>query len=94
MPRIQRDDDGKLPVFAWPGGYPLIYLTADGNVLCPACANGEHGSDAHEDAEDCQWRLTSVDVYWEGSPLQCDHCNEMIESAYGDPDDDTKTEGK
>ena len=87
MSPLDRDSNGKLPAFAWPGGYPLIYFVADGACICPACANGANGSDATEDPEaDKQWRLTACDVYWEGQPLQCEHCNEDIDSAYGDPD--------
>ncbi len=76
-----------LASYAWPGGYPLSYLMADGGVLCPACANGEHGSEATQDPrqDDKQWSIVACDVYWEGPPMQCDHCSAEIESAYGDP---------
>ncbi len=74
----------KLPSFAWPGGYPLYYLCADGGILCPDCANGDDVAQA--DADDKQWHVTGVDVHWEGQPLTCDHCNGSIESAYGDPE--------
>lgn len=85
---IPRSDDGTYPAYAWPGGYPIVYLLADGGTLCPACANGKNGSDATEDpTADKQWRLVGGDVYWEGSPMQCDHCSVDIPSAYGDPDD-------
>ena len=30
---------GKLPSWAWPGGYPISYLDAENNVLCPDCSN-------------------------------------------------------
>lgn len=84
----ERDSAGELPAYAWPGGYPIIYLTADGGTLCPACANGENGSEATEDPiqDDRQWLIVASDVHWEGSPEICDHCNAEIESAYGDPD--------
>jgi hypothetical protein len=84
---LHRNDDGKLPAFAWPGGYPIFYLCSDGGVLCPACANGENGSEANE-ANDTpsDWRLVAADVHYEGADLICDHCGALIESAYGDPD--------
>ena len=83
----QRDENGKFPAFAWPGGYPVIYLCADGGVLCPACANGENGSEASTDSDAPQdWRLLANTVHWEGPPAICDHCNAQIESAYGDPE--------
>ncbi len=88
MAKLHRDSNGKLPAYAWPGGYPIIYSTSDGAWLCPACANGENGSDANEASDDPQWRLIACDVHWEGPDLQCEHCNADIESAYGDPDAD------
>ena len=46
IPEIQkyREDNGTLPAYAWPGGYPIYYVLADGETLCPACANRENGS--------------------------------------------------
>jgi len=71
--------DGKLPAFAWPGGYPLYYLDAEDAVLCRECA-----SRANEYSVD----TVAGDVYWEGPPMSCGHCGKEIESAYGDPEDD------
>ena len=81
---FKRGSDGKLPAYAWPGGYPIFYLLADNAVLCPACANGENGSDASPAHEDKQWRIVAADVYWEGPPMCCEHCNGEIESAYAE----------
>lgn len=78
-----------LPSYAHPGGYPLVYVFADGGTCCPACAN------ANVDAIDQDikgkrvwnshggWALGAVDVHWEGEPEVCDHCGAEIESAYG-----------
>ena len=85
--RLHRNDDGKLPAYAWPGGYPIYYLCADGGVLCPHCANRENGSEASENTDTPNdWRMIAADVHWEGLPLVCDHCGTKIESAYGDPE--------
>lgn len=83
-----RGSDGKFPAFAWPGGYPIIYLTVDGAVFCPACVNGENGSEVGnpEVDDDKQWTIDGHDCYWEGPVMHCDHCGDEIESAYGDPD--------
>lgn len=86
---LHRDDDGTLPAYAWPGGYPVTYLCADGGTLCPACANGENGSLASESLDpDCpddnQWRLVGQDIHYEGEPIVCDHCGASVESAYGE----------
>ena len=81
-----RDDTGKLPAYAWPGGYPILYLFEDMGVCCPACANGDNGSDATTDGNDSQWNLVAYDVHWEGPAEHCSHCSAEIGSAYGDPD--------
>lgn len=87
-----------LPSYAWPGGYPLIYVFADGGVICPDCVNSEiaeidsamrcpEGNKPHRSG--CGgWALGGYDVHWEGEPEICDHCGKEIESAYGVPDDD------
>jgi hypothetical protein len=90
---LPRDHTGRLPSFTSVGSYTIVYYCADGGELCPACANGDNGSDATEDPEaDSQWRLIGCDVYWEGPVLQCAHCNADIESSYGDPDADSASE--
>ncbi len=76
-----RGSDGELPAFAWPGGYPLLYYTADGGTLCPSCANCEEATDATPDDPD--WYVIAYDVHWEGDPAICDHCGLSVESAYG-----------
>jgi hypothetical protein len=57
------------------GGYPIIYVSREGDVFCGKCAP-RHVS-----------RETGSPFY-EGSPEFCADCNEEIESAYGDPDAD------
>ena len=90
---LPRNSDGKLAEFAWPGGYPIYYLTEDNGVLCPGCANGLNGSCAYtEDQkdnfnEDAQWHIIAADVHWEGDSIFCDHCQREIESAYGPIDE-------
>jgi len=83
-----RDENGNLPAHAWPGGYPIYYLCADGGILCPACANAESAvkqADEHADCPDYdQWRIVAGDVNWEDSGLTCENCSGHIESAYAD----------
>ncbi len=78
-----------LPAFAWPGGYPIVYLFTDGGIICPDCANeniveidsanragrpfNSHGG----------WAITGFDLHMDGDPELCDHCHKEIESAYG-----------
>lgn len=74
-------DGEQLPAYAWPGGYPIYYLCADGGTLCPKCANGNDV--ATLDAPD--WNVTGYGIHWEGEPITCDGCNAQIASAYGIP---------
>ncbi len=83
-PNLPRNDDGTLAAYAWPGGYPLYYITKDGGVLCPADANMADREGLTNDERDEQWYILSADIHWEGEPLYCDHCGERIPSAYMD----------
>lgn len=77
-----RDENGNLDSYAWPGGYPLYYLTEDCGVLCPTCANGAESKKADE--SDAQWFVVGADVNWEDPAILCDNCNQRIESAYAE----------
>ncbi len=86
---MTRNEDGSLPAYAWPGGYPLYYICQDGGTLCPACANGGNGSLAYTDKspdgiDDSQWKVVGQEVNYEDDSLFCDHCNAQVEAAYVD----------
>jgi hypothetical protein len=82
-----RDEDGNLPSFVWPGGYPILYVLGDGESLCPDCANGANGSEASDDPDkQTDWRIEGLSVFYEGAPEYCAHCGKTMESAYGDPE--------
>ncbi len=76
---------GDLPAYAWPGGYPLLYLCDDGYYICPACAN-DPSNPVHETGEADGWRIDGYYIHWEGPAELCVHCGRAVESAYGDPD--------
>lgn len=71
--------------YAWPGGYPLFALCADGGILCADCCIKESDliteACKHPDT-DKQWEIEAVNVNWESKDLRCDHCSNYIESAY------------
>lgn len=72
--------------YAWPGGYPLYFVTADGAALSFKAAKAERRNilEAIRDNDARSgWRICGVDVNWEDTDLTCDHTNEKIESAYG-----------
>ena len=89
-----RFEDGTVRRYTSRGCYPIFYVTADDGVLCATCVEAETEAIAEADATgDDQWRLIAADVNWEDTRLYCDHCDERIESACAEPDEnDTETE--
>jgi len=73
--------------YAWPGGYPVYVVLGDGGMLCPACARKEYRqiSTATRDRDRSGWEALGAEVYWEGPPANCAHCDATLDSAYGDP---------
>jgi hypothetical protein len=69
--------------YAWPGGYPRFAITDDGGALCPKCCRAEFGLIARSLPGD-GWHVVAHDINYEDNSLYCDHCNNQIESAYGD----------
>jgi hypothetical protein len=78
----ERNSDNKLPAYAWPGGYPIIYIDGENSILCADCATKCADSDEWRDS----LKPVDCDVFYEGAPEHCEQCNKEIESAYGDPE--------
>ena len=72
--------------FVWPGGYPLVAIMGDGEMICPGCARKNHEQILDAESRHDSWHLVGAEPYWEGPTRNCAHCNRPIESAYGDPD--------
>jgi hypothetical protein len=73
--------------YAWPGGYPLYFITADGAALSFKAVRNEWRNIvwAHlHNSRTCGWFIEAADINWEDSTLCCDHTNERIESAYAE----------
>jgi hypothetical protein len=71
--------------YAWPGGYPLYYVTADGGTLLPSTVEAEQEQieeAIREDDRNGGWRVVGVDINYE-SELYDDHTGEQIPAAYG-----------
>lgn len=70
--------------FAWPGGYPLYFITSDGAALSFDAVLSEYrqviNSIRHRMNDG--WRIVACEINWEDSCLYCDHTGLRIESAY------------
>lgn len=64
--------------YAWPGGYPLALVTADGALLCPSCVASEFHqiSSAYRDhSKFCGWYPEALTVLYSPEDNEsCDHC--------------------
>ena len=73
--------------FAWPGGYPMFFITADGAALSWDAAKQCRGEIIRAiSSQDTRsgWCIAAADVNWEDESLYCDHTGKQIPSAYGD----------
>ena len=72
--------------YAWPGGYPVYTVMADGELLCPDCAKANFRQIVADTYSrwDNNWRAAGAEVNWEGQGLTCCHCNKELQSAYGE----------
>lgn len=80
----RRDFDDKLPGFAWPGGYPLVYFTGHGEALCRDCATKELDELCDADARlpfGDDSNLKYMDVNYEDTYI-CEECNTVMHGAY------------
>lgn len=69
-----------LPSYAWPGGYPIMYLLDDGGTLCGDCANDPtnptHFPDPNGKAGD-GWGIVGAYVADGDDAETCDHCGKV-----------------
>ncbi len=72
--------------YAWPGGYPLYFITSDGEALSfdSARENRRLILDSIATQTDDGWRVVGCEVNWEDSELYCADTGERIASAYAD----------
>jgi hypothetical protein len=72
--------------YAWPGGYPVYFVMADGEAMSFDAVKAERSRIEAEflDASDKAWQPVALEVNWEDSELYCAHTNARIESAYAD----------
>jgi hypothetical protein len=70
--------------YAWPGGYPLYFITSDGASLSFDAVRENFRSVIWSIRHKINdgWRVVGVDINWEDHSLFCDHSGMQIESAY------------
>lgn len=70
--------------YAWPGGYPLYFIMADGEAMSFESVRANLREIAHDTRVGCNdWRVVACSTNWEDSDLLCCHSGKPIESAYG-----------
>lgn len=77
----ETDEKGRkaLPKYAWPGGYPVFYLTDQMEIAC-----AKHATEILY-GEGFDENIVAADVNWEDTSLMCaDSPEHPIESAYGE----------
>jgi hypothetical protein len=72
--------NGKLPAFAWPGGYPMAYVTEGGDTLCADCATAELTSWRVNESDDppAAWLSFGNDTDYPETDERCDNCGRVI----------------
>ena len=72
--------------YAWPGGYPLYFITSDGGALSFETVRDELRNvlEAIHNQADDGWRVVACAINHEDSDLHDDHTGERIPPAYGD----------
>ena len=77
------------------GGYEKYqyFVTADGGILGINTVMVNIQSINFNDPDDSQWYIVGVDVNYEDNFLADDHTGELLESAYGEPEEDDNSEG-
>ena len=79
--------------YAWPGGYPMYGIMHDGECLCAKCKDKnkqlitDNTNCKKEDATDLQWRMVGAEINYEDEYLNCCHCGDNIQSAYGEEEE-------
>lgn len=71
--------------YAWPGGYPLYFVMADGEAVSFDAAKAERRQILEamiRNERGDMWRPIAFEVNWEDADLMCAHTGMQIESAY------------
>lgn len=74
--------------YAWPGGYPMFFITNDSEVLSfdAVRKNWRNVCEAHicKAYRHTGWFIVACDINWEDTELYCSETSKKIPSAYGE----------
>jgi len=79
-PNIKLTDKGLVMHYAFPGGYPIFYLTKENETLCPQCVQTNISDCCNVD--DVSWYVESTGINYEDDNMMCCECNATIDCAY------------
>lgn len=77
----------RMGPYAWPGGYPMYFITNDGAALSWNAARYNRRSilEALRDSDKRSgWHIAGAEINWEDPCLHCDDTGERIPSAYAE----------
>ena len=74
--------------YAWPGGYPLFFVTGQGEALSLQGAREiwREIIQAHKEHRHCDASIEAIEINWDDPWLYCCVTNQRIESAYAEED--------
>lgn len=78
--------------YAWPGGYPVYFIAADGEALSFKAVKENQAlvtEAMNNSGTDKQWEVIGYQINWEDENLYCAHSNDLIECAYPSDKEDT-----
>lgn len=86
MSPLQQVKNAILNPYAWPGGYPVYTIMADGEYMCPDCARENYRLIAKATKDNLRdgWQAAGADINYEDNSAYCCHCNKKLASAYGE----------
>lgn len=73
--KLPRNDEGFLEAYAWPGGYPIVYLDKNDETLCAKCANEAPGTPDDNDLAPVSFFVKEDSE----EEVMCADCNQFIE---------------
>jgi hypothetical protein len=83
--------------YAWPGGYPVYFLMADGEAISfnaakkdrRACLEALRANQENQ-FPDKDWLPVAMEINWTDGHLYCAASGERIESAYAEPEEESE----